>query len=88
VPQPELTSPLLKEGNKSDQVLWLQEHLASVVAGQPTTGIFEATTKANLEQFQAAHSIAASGETDPSTWAALLALAPVAVKWTGSGPST
>jgi hypothetical protein len=88
VPQPELTSPLLKEGNKSDQVLWLQEHLASAVAGQPTTGIFEATTKANLEQFQAAHGIAASGETDPSTWAALLALPPVAVKWTGGGPST
>ncbi len=88
VPQPELTSPLLHEGNKSDQVLWLQEHLASAVPGQPTTGIFEATTKANLEQFQTAHTIAASGETDPSTWAALLALAPVAVKWTGGGPST
>jgi len=84
VPQPELTSPLLKEGNKSDQVLWLQEHLASAVPGQPTTGIFEATTKANLEQFQTAHAIAASGETDPNTWAALLALPPVAVKWTGS----
>jgi hypothetical protein len=88
VPQPELTSPLLREGAKSDQVLWLQEHLASAVAGQPTTGIFEASTKANLEQFQAAHGIAASGETDPNTWAALLALAPVPVNWTGSGPST
>jgi hypothetical protein len=88
VPQPELTSPLLKEGDKSDQVLWLQEHLASAVPGQPTTGIFEATTKANLEQFQTAHGIPASGETDPNTWAALLALAPVAVNWTGSGPST
>jgi Putative peptidoglycan binding domain len=88
VPQPELTSPLLKEGNKSDQVLWLQEHLASAVAGTPTTGIFESTTKADLEQFQTAHGIPASGETDPNTWAALLALAPVAVSWTGAGPST
>jgi hypothetical protein len=88
VPQPELTSPLLKEGSKSDQVLWLQEHLASAAPGQPTTGIFEATTKANLEQFQTAHAIAASGETDPNTWAALLALPPVAVNWTGGGPST
>ena len=88
VPQPELTSPLLKEGNKSDQVLWLQEHLATAVPGQPTTGIFEATTKANLEQFQTAHAIPASGETDPDTWAALLALAPAPVNWTGSGPST
>ncbi len=88
VPQPELTSPLLHEGNRSDQVLWLQEHLASAVAGQPTTGIFEATTKANLESFQTAHGIAASGETDPNTWAALLALAPVPVNWTGTSPST
>ena len=88
VPQPELTSPLLKEGNKSDQVLWLQEHLATAVPGQPTTGVFEATTKANLEQFQTAHAIPASGETDPDTWAALLALAPVPVNWTGPGPQT
>jgi hypothetical protein len=88
VPQPELTSPLLKEGNKSDQVLWLQEHLATAVPGQPTTGIFEATTKANLEQFQTAHAIPASGETDPNTWAALLALAPVPVNWTGASPQT
>jgi hypothetical protein len=86
VPQPELTSPLLREGSKSDQVLWLQEHLAGAVPGQPTTGIFEATTKANLEQFQTAHAIPASGETDPDTWAALLALPPVAVNWTASGP--
>ncbi|HEY3828590.1 MAG TPA: peptidoglycan-binding domain-containing protein [Solirubrobacteraceae bacterium] len=88
VPQPELTSPLLHEGSKSDQVLWLQEHLASAVPGQPTTGIFEATTKANLEQFQTAHGIPASGESDPNTWAALLALAPVPVNWTGASPQT
>jgi hypothetical protein len=86
VPQPELTSPLLKEGAKGDQVLWLQEHLASAVPSQPTNGIFETTTAANLTQFQTAHGIPASAATDPSTWAALLALAPVAVHWTGSGP--
>ncbi len=47
VPQPELTSPLLREGAKSDQVLWLQEHLASAYPAQPTTGIFESQTAAN-----------------------------------------
>ncbi len=89
VPQPELTSPLLGEGAKGDQVLWLQEHLASAVPGQPTTGVFEATTTANIEQFQTAHAIPATGETDPNTWAALLALPPVPVKWTGgNGPNT
>ncbi len=48
VPQPELTSPLLKEGAKSDQVLWLQEHLAGVIPAQPTTGIFESQTAADV----------------------------------------
>jgi hypothetical protein len=87
VPQPELTSPLLREGARGDQVLWLQEHLASALPSQPTNGIFEATTAANLAQFQAAHGIAASAETGPNTWAAVLALAPVAVHWSGSGPA-
>jgi peptidoglycan hydrolase-like protein with peptidoglycan-binding domain len=86
VPQPELTAPLLHEGARGDQVLWLQEHLASAVPGQPTTGIFDAQTAADLEQFQTAHGIPASGETDTNTWAALLALPPVAVNWTGGGP--
>jgi hypothetical protein len=86
VPQPELTSPLLKEGARGDQVLWLQEHLASAIPGQPTSGIFEATTAANLASFQTAHGIPASAETDPNTWAAVLALPPVAVHWTAAGP--
>ncbi|HEY5045711.1 MAG TPA: peptidoglycan-binding domain-containing protein, partial [Solirubrobacteraceae bacterium] len=51
----------LAEGSKGDPVLWMQEHLASAIPAQATTGIFDATTKANLEQFQAAHGIAASG---------------------------
>lgn len=76
----------LSEGNKGDPVLWMQEHLASTVLSQETTGIFDAATKANLEQFQAAHGIAASGHTEAATWQALLALPPVAVNWTGEAP--
>ncbi|HEY5195144.1 MAG TPA: peptidoglycan-binding domain-containing protein [Solirubrobacteraceae bacterium] len=76
----------LAEGSKGDPVLWMQEHLASAIPTQTTTGIFDATTQANLEQFQAAHGIAASGHTEAATWQALLALAPVAVNWTGAGP--
>jgi hypothetical protein len=86
VPSPEATSPLLHEGAKGDQVLWMQEHLAAAVPTQATSGTFDATTAANLESFQTAHGIPASGETDPNTWAALLALTPVAVDWTESGP--
>jgi peptidoglycan hydrolase-like protein with peptidoglycan-binding domain len=87
VPSPELTSPPLKQGAKGDQVLWMQEHLASAVPTQATSGIFDSQTATNLEQFQASHGIPASGQTDPSTWAALLALPPVAVDWTSSGPA-
>jgi hypothetical protein len=88
VPQPELTSPLLKEGAKGDQVLWLQEHLASLFPGQPTTGIFEAQTAADVRQVQAAHGLPATGETDAGTWGYVLAAPPVAVNWTEGGPST
>lgn len=77
----------LAEGSKGDPVLWMQEHLATAIPTQATTGIFEATTKANLEAFQTAHGIAPSGVTEAATWQALLALAPVAVDWTGGGPA-
>jgi peptidoglycan hydrolase-like protein with peptidoglycan-binding domain len=88
MPTPELTSPLLRQGAKGDQVLWLQEHLASAISSQPTSGIFESTTAANLKSFQSAHALPATGETDASTWGALLLLLPVPVNWTGTGPKS
>ncbi len=83
-PDPSFTE--LSQGNKGDPVLWMQEHLATAIPTQATTGIFDATTKTNLEQFQAAHGITPSGHTEAATWQALLALSPVAVDWTGAGP--
>jgi hypothetical protein len=85
---PNTTLPELAQGRRSDQVLWMQEHLAAAIPAQATTGIFDATTAANLRAFQSAHSIAPSGVTDAPTWAALLALPTVTVSWTGGGPST
>jgi hypothetical protein len=79
--------PELTNGAKGDQVLWLQEHLASAIPAQETTGIFGAQTTANLRAFQAAHAIPVSGRADAPTWVALLALPPVAVDWTGGGPA-
>ncbi len=76
----------LAQGGRGDPVLWMQEHLAGAIAGQATTGIFDASTTANLKQFQAAHGIAPSGKTEAATWQALLAVPPVAVNWTGGGP--
>ncbi len=88
VPQPELTSPLLKEGAKSDQVLWLQEHLAGAIPSQPTTGIFESQTATDVRQIQTEHGLPATGETDAATWGYILALPMVAVNWTAAGPKT
>jgi hypothetical protein len=79
--------PEVRSGRKGDQVLWLQEHLASAIPAQEVSGNFGAQTTANLKAFQTAHGIAPSGVADPATWTALLALPPVAVNWTGGGPS-
>jgi hypothetical protein len=79
--------PELHSGRKGDQVLWLQEHLASAIPSQEVTGNFGSQTTTNLQAFQTAHGIAPSGVADPATWTALMALPPVAVNWTGGGPS-
>jgi peptidoglycan hydrolase-like protein with peptidoglycan-binding domain len=81
---PNTAYPELSKGSKGDQVLWLQEHLASAEPSQETTGAFGSQTTANLEAFQSARGIPASGVADAATWAALLALEPVAVSWTGT----
>ncbi len=79
--------PEVRRGSKGDQVLWLQEHLASAVPAQETTGTFSAQTESDLIAFQSAHGLPATGVATPPTWQALLALPPVAVNWTGGGPS-
>jgi hypothetical protein len=84
---PNTEYPELKSGNKDDEVLWMQEHLASAIPTQETTGVFSSQTLANVETFQTAHGIAPTGIVEAATWTALLALAPVAVDWTGAGPS-
>jgi peptidoglycan hydrolase-like protein with peptidoglycan-binding domain len=84
---PNASYPELSGGGKGDQVLWMQEHLASAIPAQETTGYFGSETTTNLEAFQTAHAIPASGVTDAATWAALLALPPITVDWTGGGPS-
>jgi peptidoglycan hydrolase-like protein with peptidoglycan-binding domain len=76
----------LTQGDRGDPVLWMQEHLASAIPAQATTGIFDATTAANLAEFQSAHGISPTGKTEAATWQELLALPPVAVNWTGGGP--
>jgi peptidoglycan hydrolase-like protein with peptidoglycan-binding domain len=84
---PNSSYPELSSGSKGDPVLWMQEHLASAIPGQETTGNFSSQTATNLRAFQSAHGLAPSGVTSSATWVALLALTPVPVDWTGGGPS-
>jgi hypothetical protein len=74
--------PLLSSGARGDEVVWLQQHLAAAAASTPTNGVFGSTTVRNLRTFQADHRLPVSGQSDPETWKALLALAPVVVDWT------
>ncbi|HTQ68499.1 MAG TPA: peptidoglycan-binding domain-containing protein [Solirubrobacteraceae bacterium] len=83
---PNTSFPELKSGSKGDPVLWMQEHLATAVPAQETTGIFASQTLADVQSFQSSHGIAPSGVVEAATWQALLALAPVAVSWTGTAP--
>jgi peptidoglycan hydrolase-like protein with peptidoglycan-binding domain len=79
--------PELAKGAKGDQVLWLQEHLATAIPAQEVTGTFATQTTGNLRSFQASHSLPVTGVAEAATWQALLALAPVPVDWTGGGPA-
>jgi peptidoglycan hydrolase-like protein with peptidoglycan-binding domain len=79
--------PELGKGARGDQVLWLQEHLASAIPSQETTGVFGSQTTADLKSFQSAHGLSPSGVAEAATWTALLSLPPIPVDWTGGGPS-
>jgi len=79
--------PMLTSGAKGDEVVWMQEHLAAVAPSTPTSGVFDSSTRRALVAFQTDHKLPVSGATDPATWQALLALAPVAVDYTGNSAS-
>jgi peptidoglycan hydrolase-like protein with peptidoglycan-binding domain len=81
---PNTSFPELSKGNKDDEVLWMQEHLASAIPTQETTGVFGSQTVTDVETFQSAHGIAPTGVVEAATWTALLALPAVAVDWTGA----
>jgi hypothetical protein len=80
--------PALSKGSRGDQVLWLQQHLASFDASVEVTygGKFTAATDAVLRAFQTARGLPATGVTDAATWLAVLALPVRPVDWTaGAG---
>jgi hypothetical protein len=73
--------PVLSKGNKSDQVAWLQQHLASYDAGVVVNASFDAATDAAVRRLQADKGIEVTGTTDPLTWAAALAFPLKPITW-------
>ena len=78
--------PALSKGSKGDQVLWLQQHLASYDASVAVQvgGRFTAATDAVLRAFQTARGLPSTGVTDAATWLAALALPVRPVDWTAA----
>jgi len=74
--------PALALKAKGDEVIWLQQHLASFLPTTPIDGTFAASTQQALIALQAARGLPPTGETDPVTWQAVLALPITAVDWT------
>jgi hypothetical protein len=74
--------PALDAGATGDEVIWLQQHLASADPSVAVDAKFTAATKAALQAFQSARGLEATGETDAATWQALLAVPVRVVDWT------
>ena len=77
--------PALNRGSSGDQVIWLQQHLASADPAVALDGRFTVATEDALKAFQAARGLAPSGTTDAATWQALLTVPLRPVDWTAVG---
>jgi putative peptidoglycan binding protein len=72
---------VLRRGDRGDDVLWLQEHLAAVFRRQRLTGLFGSQTAHNVRAFQARRRLPVTGGAGPLTWVRLRRLHPVRVSW-------
>src|SRR3954447_24825062 len=73
--------PVLSTGSRGDEVIWLQQHLASLAPALAITGNFGSQTAQTLAAFQTARGLPATGETDSATWQAVLSLPLTPVDW-------
>src|SRR3954462_9656018 len=76
--------PVLSQKSRGDEVVWLQQHLASAVPTLPINGTFGPGTGQALAAVQTSRGLPATGQTDPATWQAVLALPVTPVDWTAA----
>lgn len=76
--------PALGKGAKGDEVIWLQQHLATADPSIAINGTLDTAGVAALQRFQAAQGLPATGVTDAATWQAALRLGVTPVDWTAT----
>ncbi len=78
--------PTLRYKNRSDLVVWAQQHLMSLGLLKKADGRFGSATRAAVNAFQVQQGLFLSGQVDAETWARLLAVAdPAEVRWRKGG---
>lgn len=77
--------PGLKRSSRGDLVVWAQQHLRAAGQDTPVDGVFGSSTKAAVVSFQQQQGLPAGGGVGPTTWAALLRVAPARVAWRRNG---
>jgi hypothetical protein len=82
---PTTSTPVLRQNDQGDLVVWAQEHLISAGYSIPVDGGFGPQTLSAVQAFQTAQGLSADGVIGPATWLALLRYAPATVLWTTSG---
>ena len=73
--------PLLRKGNRSDLVVWAQQHLMSLGLLTVANGSFGAATERAVRSVQKAGGLPATGRIDAATWQRLLPAGPAPVTW-------
>jgi Putative peptidoglycan binding domain len=75
------TYPLLRRGNRSDLVVWAQQHLMKAGLLNVVNGNFGSGTQRAVLAFQSSRGLLATGQMDTATWQALLPVGPAAIRW-------
>jgi hypothetical protein len=73
--------PRLRLKSRGDFVVWAQQHLYAAGPLVPLDGIFGSATRNAVILFQQSAGVPATGVLDNATWAQLLKVNPVAVRW-------
>jgi hypothetical protein len=73
--------PLLRRGNRSDLVVWAQQHLMKLGLLGVVNGNYGSGTQNAVLAFQSARGLAPTGQVDTPTWQALLPSGPAAIRW-------